>query len=40
MRTRATHTGHQPLCHQYLAAIAYLSGLSDDADHDYNPSWR
>lgn len=28
MRTRKAHTGHRPLCRRYLAAIAYLSGVS------------
>ncbi|MFQ6228734.1 hypothetical protein [Nocardia sp. NPDC002869] len=31
LRVRAAHSGHTPLCRQYLAAIAYLGGLHDDS---------
>lgn len=36
---RGRHGGHGPKCIRFLAAVAYLSGLSDDADHEHNPSW-
>ncbi|MEV0043132.1 hypothetical protein AB0H60_06420 [Nocardia rhamnosiphila] len=31
LRVRAAHSGHTPLCRQYLGAIAYLGGLQDDS---------
>jgi hypothetical protein len=31
LRARAAHSGHTPLCRQYLGAIAYLGGLHDDS---------
>lgn len=31
LRARAAHSGHTPLCHRYLGAIAYLGGLHDDS---------
>lgn len=31
LRVRAAHSGHTPLCRQYLGAIAYLGGLHDDS---------
>ncbi|MGW5383940.1 hypothetical protein [Nocardia sp. NPDC003963] len=36
---RRQHGGHGPECIQLTAALAYLSGLTDDADHEYNPAW-
>jgi hypothetical protein len=37
MRTRKAHTGHLPLCRQYLAAIAYLSGVSTTPTTNIQP---
>lgn len=37
---RRQHGGHGPKCIRFPAAVAYLSGLTDDADHESNPAWK